>query len=57
MVGGFMESVVVVDIDRIGIAVIGIIEREGIAEVNVDPVGMREGDMGEHDGDESLIER
>ena len=56
MVGGFMESVVAIDIDRIGIAVIGVIEREGIAKVNVDPVGMREGDTGECDGDESLIE-
>jgi hypothetical protein len=56
MVAGFMESAVAVDIDRIGIAVIGVIEREGIAEVNVDPIGMGEGDTGERDGDESLIE-
>jgi hypothetical protein len=56
MVAGFMESVVAVDIDRIGTAVIGVIEREGIAEVNVDLVGAREGDTGESDSGESLIE-
>ena len=52
------ESVVAVDIDRTGITVIGVIEREGtrIAEVDMDPVGMREDDTGESDGDESLIE-
>jgi hypothetical protein len=56
MVAGFMESAVAVDIDRTGIAVIGVTEREGVTEVNVDPVGMREGDTGKSDGDESLIE-
>ena len=54
MVAGFIESVVAIDIDRTGIAVIGVTERE---EVNIDPVGiMREGDTGEGDGGESLIE-
>jgi hypothetical protein len=53
MVAGFIESVVAVDIDRTGIAVIGVIEREGIGLI-----GMREGDTGKSDinGGESLIE-
>jgi hypothetical protein len=55
-----IESAVAIDIDRTGMTVIGVIEREGtgIAEVDMDPVGMREDDTGEPEGegDESLIE-
>lgn len=56
MVAGIMESAVAVDIDRTGIAVIGVTEREGVAKVDIDPVGMREGDTGKSNGDELLIE-